>query len=157
MGDNAKPIDAANQVNNELDPETGILSSISQTNIAINQFTEIINRPLFVEGRMPSDDENQSTDALPKTSPLKLTLEGVVISPGSRVAVVKDDKNNNILRLVEGMSHNGWKVNNIQSQSVEFVRGDDVQTINIEIVRNPPVSRIKSPTRLPSKKITPRR
>ena len=49
MGDNAKPIDAANQVNNELDPETGILSSISQTNIAINQFTEIINRPLFVE------------------------------------------------------------------------------------------------------------
>ncbi|MGD8590424.1 MAG: type II secretion system protein N [Chromatiales bacterium] len=124
--------------------ETSILNNISQTDVAISQFSEVLNRPLFAQGRMPYEEEKNENISLPVTSPLRLSLEGVVLSPDSQVAVVKDLSTNEILRLGIGMSHNGWRVKTIEPQAVEFERDGEVQTINIELA-NAPDDRSRNP------------
>ncbi len=126
-------LDIDNGNKQDLKQDSEILNNISQSNIAISQFVEILNRPLFVQGRMPFEEEQQEKNNTTILSQLKLTLEGIVISPESRVAVVRDITNNSIVRLEVGMIHNGWRLKNVQKQSADFERGDETQTIQIEL------------------------
>ncbi|MGD8590616.1 MAG: hypothetical protein PVG22_17480 [Chromatiales bacterium] len=129
--------------------EIGVLNNISQAEVAISQFSEVLNRPLFVEGRMPFEEEKSEGISVPVTSPLRLSLEGVVLSPDSRVAVVKDLSDNEIIRLGIGMSHNGWQVKTIEPQTVEFERNGEVQSINIELANEPAGRNNKPGLRMP--------
>jgi len=116
----------------DMNPESGILSNISQSSVAVSQFSEILTRPLFVQGRMPDEEESAENISAPVLSPLRLSLEGVVLSPESRIAVVKDLSSNEIVRLGVGTSHNGWRVKSIEPQTVQFERNGEEQSISIE-------------------------
>jgi hypothetical protein len=133
MGDIDSSLESKNNKKINLTTDTGVLNSISQSNIAITQFAEILNRPLFVQGRMPFEEEQQEKNIMTNLSPLKLSLEGIVISPVSSVAVARDLTNNTIIRIGVGMQHNGWRLKNVEAQSAEFERGGEIQTIKIEV------------------------
>jgi type II secretory pathway component PulC len=143
--------DSNSMKNKKVESETGILNNISSTDVSISQFSEVLNRPLFVEGRMPYEEEQTENISVTVLSPLKLSLEGVVLSPQSKVAVVKDLSNNEIMRLGIGMSHNGWRVKTIEPQTVEFERNGEVQSIDIELAKDSESQR-KAGYKLPIKR-----
>jgi type II secretory pathway component PulC len=149
MGDYSHMVDVKGENNQNAKSETGILNNIATTDVAISQYSEVLNRPLFVQGRMPFEEENNEDTAIPVISPLRLSLEGVVLSPESRVAVVKDLSNNEILRLGVGMSHNGWRVKRIEPQTVDFERDGEVQSINIELANEAEASQRRPGFKLP--------
>ena len=147
LGNHDDDFDQNVEKNQNVKSDGGILNNIAQNDVAISQFSEILNRPLFVQGRMPYEEEKIENISAPVMSPLRLSLEGVVLSPESRVAVVKDLSTNEIIRLGVGISHNGWRVQSIEPQTVEFERNGEVQSINIELANEPKENTGKPPER----------
>ena len=70
----------------------------------IEAFGEVLERPLFTAGREPPEEPAvaaPTTAAIP-TALIRLRLEGVALTPQTRVAVVRDLASNQLLRLAEG-------------------------------------------------------
>jgi hypothetical protein len=95
-------------------------------------FDQVLERPLFYEDRrLPV--QPTAPDAEPeKLEPLRLTLEGVAIGGGSRVAVLHDERERIQIQLAEGMTHNGWVLESVKSAGAEFRRGTDVTRLELE-------------------------
>ena len=98
----------------------------------IAAFSEITERPLFNEGREPPA-EPVTTVAAAKTSLLRLQLEGVAITPGSKIAVLRDLTSNNMLHLATGGTHQGWELTSISGSVVTFKRGGETQELELKI------------------------
>jgi hypothetical protein len=95
-------------------------------------FSEVLERPLmFAARRMPPEPEAAPIRAAPKT-PLRLGLEGVAISADSRVALLRNTVNNQLLQLAEGMSHDGWTLETIRSSGATFRRGDEAADLLLD-------------------------
>lgn len=95
--------------------------------------SEIFERPLFTEGRIPAEKPDKNTNTATKAVPLKLKLEGVVISPESKVAIISDLQTKELLRLSQGMSHANWKVTAVSEESVTIQQGANEITLQLEI------------------------
>ena len=113
----------------------------SLPDFATNQFrppsqtelSEMLDRPLFFpDRRLPQVAAPAET---PRT-PLRLRLEGIAIMADSRVAVLRNTANNQLLQLAEGMSHDGWTLDSIESDSARFVRGPEVTELPLETGAN---------------------
>jgi len=98
----------------------------------IAAFSEITERPLFNEGREPPA-EPVTTVAAAKTSLLRLQLEGVAITPGSEIAVLRDLTSNKMLHLATGGTHQGWELTSITDSVVTFKRGGETQELTLKI------------------------
>jgi hypothetical protein len=99
-------------------------------------FSEVLERPLlFADRRMPPEPEDAAITARP-LSPLRLKLEGVAISAESRVALLRNTSNNQLLQLTEGMSHDGWTLEKISSSSARFRRGEDTSDLLLDTSPN---------------------
>jgi hypothetical protein len=105
-------------------------------------FSEILERPLFVEGRTPpvQPDPIQAQPNVKKT-PLRLQLEGVAITPEIRVAVVRDLGNKKLLKLEEGMKHQGWVLESVNTASATFKHGEQTEELILEIDKKSPGKR----------------
>ena len=122
--------------------------------VALNVYREITDRPLFVEGRLPPEKPEQTTKStVVRQAPLKLRLEGVVITPKSRVAVIRDLSSNRLLRVSQGMNQDDWKLEALDTSSATVVRRGKKQRLELEIERNAKraAPKIKLPFR-PSKR-----
>lgn len=90
---------------------------------SLNIYKEITDRPLFTEGRLPPEEPKLSVKApVAPQIPLNMRLEGVVITPKSRVAVIRDLNSNRLLRVSEGMNQNDWKLEAVDTSSATIVR-----------------------------------
>jgi len=98
----------------------------------IAAFSEITERPLFNEGREPPAAP-VTTVAAAKTSQLRLRLEGVAITPGSKIAVLRDISTNKMLHLATGGTHQGWELTSISDSVVTFKRGEQTQELGLKI------------------------
>jgi hypothetical protein len=100
----------------------------------IKTYDEIIERPLFLEERTPpvQPDPVQARPNVKKT-PLRLQLEGVAITPEIRVAVVRDLGNKKLLELEEGMKHQGWVLESVNTTSATFKHGEQTEELTLEI------------------------
>lgn len=119
--------------------------------ILITQFSEILARPLFTEGRLPEEVPEPEQALVQQVGLPKLKLEGVVISPESRVAVVRDLTNNSLLRLSEGMIHTGWRLTKVNTAEAILERGDETHKLPLELIKKPNVKTTTSRFRLPPK------
>ena len=128
-------------------------------NVQMTQFSEILARPLFTEGRLPVEEPEPELAQPQQVGLPKLKLEGVVISPESRVAVIRDLTDNSLLRLSEGMIHAGWRITRVDTTEAVFERGDESHSFPLELINKPVSKSSTSKFRLPSKKKkkTPRR
>jgi len=99
---------------------------------AIGQFSAVLERPLFFQDRqLPAEPPPAAISAAPLL-PLRLKLEGVAITSDARVAVLRDTSNNQLLQLAEGMSHDGWLLETVRSNSASFKRGDTVSKLVLD-------------------------
>ena len=109
-------------------PEFG---SEALTPPALADLGEMLERPLFFEDRrMPEPPED--TTPPPPPEPLMLKLQGVALTGGSRVAVLRNTSNNLILQLVEGETHDGWTLDEITTTSARFSRGAQTTELLLE-------------------------
>ena len=96
----------------------------------IDDFPEILARPLFFQDRkLPA--ELITVVAAPRM-PLHLELEGIAIAADTRLAVLRDQGNNQRLQLSVGMSYNNWLLEDVTSATATFRRGDDVISLLLE-------------------------
>ncbi len=109
-------------------------SMIAFAPVPLGAYREITERPLFVEGRMPPKPEEKAPAiAAPRALPLKLKLEGVVITPQNRVAVIRDLTTNRLLRVTEGMNQDDWKLTQVDNASATVERLGERLTLELEI------------------------
>jgi general secretion pathway protein N len=103
-------------------------------------FSEILERPLFTEGRTPPQQPTpEQTSVSPvKQTQLTLRLEGIALTPAARIAVVRDITSNKLLRLAEGEEHQGWEVESIRATGATFKRGEQTQELTLELNKRSP-------------------
>lgn len=65
-------------------------------------------------------------------TPLLLKLEGVALIGESRVAVLRDLSNNQLLQLAEGMMHDGWTLDSVTAASASFSRGRQTSVLVLD-------------------------
>jgi type II secretory pathway component PulC len=99
----------------------------------IQSLSEITERPLFTEGRIPPEKPAEPKQARVPETPLNLKLEGVAITPRSKVAIITDLQSNTLLRLSQGMSHGNWKVKEVSEGSVTIQRGSREIILTLKI------------------------
>lgn len=97
-----------------------------------DDLAEMLDRPLFFKDRkLPPAPAAAATNAVPAT-PLRLKLEGVAITADSRIAVLRDLSNNQLLQMAEGMLHDGWTLDAVTATGANFKRGADVAELTLE-------------------------
>lgn len=88
---------------------------------AIVDLADMLERPLFFDDRRMPEPEEAAPP--PPPTPLRLKLIGVALSGGTRVALLRNLVNNNLLQLAEGESHDGWTLDSVGAKAASFSRG----------------------------------
>jgi hypothetical protein len=89
-------------------------------------FSAIVERPLFAATRRPPEEQ----ESTPVTSrDLDITLTGVNISAGERVALFKRKDGKGNLRLQEGDEFQGWVLEVIEPQQVTFRQEEETKVL----------------------------
>ena len=97
----------------------------------ISNFAEILERPIFFSKReMPVA---KVAKAPAQNTPMRLRLEGIAISADHRVAVLRDQGNNQLVKLSVGMTHNDWLLEDLTSAHAIFRRDDDIAELTLDI------------------------
>lgn len=111
--------------------ERNDVSNMSPQNLpppSFDNYTEIVARPLFNQGRRPSDGtENGSAT---QDDPLHLT--GIVITPERREALFLSRQNKEVVRALIGEWVEGWKVDAIEPERVTVHRDGRTAEIVLE-------------------------
>jgi hypothetical protein len=91
---------------------------------------DVLERPLFfADRRMP---EPEVAAPPPPPTPLRLKLEGIALSGGARIAVLRNLQNNQLVQLEEGGRHDGWTLDSLTSTSASFSRGEQRTELPLE-------------------------
>jgi hypothetical protein len=101
----------------------------------IAAFSEITERPLFSEGREPPT-EPVKTAAVTRISQLRLQLEGVAITPGAKIALLRETTSNKMLHLATGDSYQGWELTSITNSIATFKRDEETQDLHLNKDKN---------------------
>jgi type II secretory pathway component PulC len=93
-----------------------------------DDYLDIVNRPLFLEGRLPVESAGEAPpQAAAGNAPsdeFNLSLSGVVLMPGSILALLTD-KTGRHFRVKQGESVQGWEVENVQNDKIVVSNGAD--------------------------------
>lgn len=128
------------------------IAAVEQQDFAVPElvrYAEITQRPLFSSDRRPLPlDEDGPEDDVPQEPPvpLRVHLTGVIITPGLKVALLRDEATNKPVSLKEGMPLPGeqaaWLLTEIQPRLVVFTndRGDtsDIELQVANVTTAPP-------------------
>jgi len=109
--------------------------SVTRSNFTapgIRAFSEIVERPLFIKGRKPPPPPVAASPMPVRISPLRLQLEGVVITPKASIAVVRDLGSRNVLHLTTGMKHQDWELTSLTETIATFKLGDQTQELTLK-------------------------
>jgi hypothetical protein len=111
-------------------------------------FDEILERPLFSEDRRPPPEPEQPVAAPAPMMPVRLQLLGVATTGDVAVALVRDLTTQELLRLSEGMVHQGWTVSALEPGRAVLKRGEQTQELDLELdTTRRPVRRTTVPRR----------
>ncbi len=102
-------------------PPSGAAQSYDPPSIV--QYAEIAARPLFLPGRRPqADDGNAAPKPAPR--PPALAVQGVVLSPDRRYAVIAHGNPIKNESFREGDTVEGWHIDSIERTRVALSQGD---------------------------------
>lgn len=96
------------------------------------RFSEIMERPLFEPTREPPPQPLATATPAPPPPPIRLKLEGIAITPEAKVAVLRDLSSNQLLRLGEGVEHQGWLVESVSPESARLTRGEQSHELTLD-------------------------
>ena len=94
---------------------------------------EMLDRPLFFSSRRMPEPPKEETPPPPPPKPIRLKLIGVALADGSRVALLRNLVNNQLVHLAEGETHDGWSLDTVGAQSASFSRGPQVAELPLEL------------------------
>jgi general secretion pathway protein N len=104
------------------------LPEFGDTTIAappVSQLANMVERPLFyIDRRMPEPEVASAAAPIP----LELTLEGIAIAGGARVAVLRNLNGNSLVQLAVGDLHDGWTLDALTATSATFSRNGGQST-----------------------------
>ena len=98
----------------------------------ISSFDEVLRRPLFFQDRILPPEPTPEPITTAPLLPLRLALEGIAITSESRVAVLRNLSNNQLLQLTEGASHDGWLLESVSATAATFKRGGQVTELVLD-------------------------
>ncbi len=131
-------------------PAEEIAALPSQPSFAIapiESFSEIVTRPLFSELRRPPiPDAEPGGEPEPEPEPIAVAkvhrglfvLVGVVITSQTRLAIVRNRKANEVVRLERGARIEGWTVESIEPDRVVFRQGAEIDEVKLDDSLAPP-------------------
>ncbi|MCP5420415.1 MAG: hypothetical protein H6970_01415 [Gammaproteobacteria bacterium] len=116
----------------------------------LEEYADIVERPLFLESRRPPDPSQEETvEAGPATGAandeLTFLLQGVMLTPRSMMALLRIEQQNKVLRLRMGDTFDDWHVDAIRADGVSLRAGDRV--VDVPLIRNKPVPKKPHPQR----------
>lgn len=106
-------------------------SQITFTPTPLQEFAEILERPLLFASRRIPVEEIVAIAATPRAS-LRLKLEGIAIGGDSRTALLRNTTNHQLLQLEEGQTHDGWTLETLSAVSAIFRRGEESSELVLE-------------------------
>jgi hypothetical protein len=90
----------------------------------VSAFSAVVDRPLFSRSRRPAPPERAvATEAKPGDNASPFVLSGVLIAGTSRVAFLRPVAEPKTLRVLEGETVDGWKIEKILPQRVVIGNG----------------------------------
>ena len=102
----------------------------------LEQFSEIVARPLFSQTRLPpSETEDTVADdaqPLPIRPDFNLILAGVVISAEGRMALLQRPTSTDLIRALLGQEIDGWQVELIEADRVTLRHGETVEVVTLK-------------------------
>ena len=92
----------------------------------IEQFSEMTQRPLFMEGRRPAPEEDQPVaEQTPvEQKPLNIKLMGIVFTPKDKTALFVDEKGK-YRRVRKSALVDGWKLIEVREDRVVMEQGSE--------------------------------
>ena len=127
------PATASQAVDMPADDKAAVLPDFGDGNVnspGLGYYADMLERPLFyADRRLPGPPEKK---AAPPPAPLRLTLEGVAIAQGARVAVLRNARTRQLVQLEEGGTHDGWTLESLDSTSARFKRGEQVTELLLD-------------------------
>jgi hypothetical protein len=96
----------------------------------LEEFSEMINRPLFVEARRPPEVGEGSAQERMVQTPLTLKLMGVVFTPKDRTALLVDAKGK-YKRARKNTVVDGWTLVEIEQDKVTLAQGEEQQELKL--------------------------
>ena len=117
-----------------------------------SDYGEVTARPLFIAERRPEPSPpEEATPEKPATGPeQKPMLIGVLIAPGSTVALLRPEQPNaKVLRVKPGESVGDWRLETILPNRVVLRKGQETRELLLERPKKP--AKPKAPARLPGR------
>lgn len=105
----------------------------------IDDFAEVVERPLFNDTRRPREPEEEAETPAPEIQ-TKFSLVGTVMSATEHVALIQRDQSKELVIIAEGENIDGWTVEAVHSDHVVVRNGDTQQVVELRepIPRRPP-------------------
>ncbi|MFO1152194.1 MAG: hypothetical protein U1E42_00820 [Rhodospirillales bacterium] len=99
----------------------------------ITSFREVAERPLFSRSRRPAPpDRGAAADARSGGSGAPFVLSGVIVAGTTRVAFLQPRSQPKTLRVLEGETVEGWKIEKIQPFRVVIGNGDAREELTLQ-------------------------
>ena len=108
----------------------------------LETYAETIARPLFSSTRRPPPEEKGKPKAKSAgPNAIDIVLMGIIITPESRIALIKEKKAREVIRLTVGEVVDTWRVEKILPDRVIFRSGKVTEEVRIEDrrIRRPPM------------------
>ncbi|MEW6037098.1 MAG: hypothetical protein AB1648_02425 [Pseudomonadota bacterium] len=101
----------------------------------LGEFEELVERPLFVEGRRPPPEVVEEPPPPVARTPLDLKLMGMIFSPSGKTALLVDPKGK-YKRVKQGGVVNGWVLKELKTDGV--VMQQDGETKELPLLKAKP-------------------
>lgn len=103
------------------------------------EYEDILSRPLFNRSRRPETaQENPQAaagDNESGTPPANISLNGVIVARGRRVALLRLDNDPKVMHVAEGQQAGGWLIEAIRADRIILRRGDTASEVALDYRR----------------------
>ena len=89
-----------------------------------NEYNAIAERPLFARTRRPAEEAPATTAPSAQANLPNFVLTGIVISPDEKYILLLRASSSETVRLIEGQTIDGWRVEKILPDRVTLKSGD---------------------------------
>jgi hypothetical protein len=109
-----------------------------------NDYADVVERPLFIRIRRPLPDDEAARAAAggaggggDEVAAANLSLAGVLLTPGRKVALLRIDNDPKVMHVGEGQQAGGWLIETIRADRVVVRRGESSGEVVLDYRRTP--------------------
>ena len=132
------PVYDATSSNRDEEPSAETSVAVSEAIPSVDAFSEIIERPLFMENRRPFVPPAPVVTEKPETPrpaepdiTTQISLRATIIIGDKRIALIQVLGDGKQQTLRQGEAFNGWTLADIQTDSISMKKGNEVRRIDL--------------------------